>query len=392
MSDKYLSMREKINGFSFANLGIFSGFASSIISAVYSLILLDIFHNSATVGIYVSIYYAFALIIGLSSAEIFKRITKAKLFYACLLAAGILYFMMAFQIKPATFISLDFISLIPQILIGLLIPLFMADFSKDVGMEKLNGRYWLWVNIGALLAPMLAMTIADSFGIRTPFFAVSFMYIAGLFYFNRMKIIQQEKKIKTIDPNRTLRAVWRNTRLFFRRKAFVRAYLVLFGSYALVAMRVIYVPIIVVEQGFSKDILGLILTLGIIPYVILSEPLGRFAKKYGKKGFLLTGFLSFAVLSFCAVFAEGWSLLVIFVLWQISGALIEPLRDLLFFDAAKKEDRARFMGTFRTATSIPRFIAPLAGATMIFVFGATSAVWIISGLLALFTAVILLKK
>ena len=391
-ADKYLSMREKVSGFSFANLGIFSGFASSIIGAVYSLVLLDIFHNSAIVGVYVSIYYAFALIIGLFAGEIFKRISKARLFYVCLLFAGILYFMMAFSIKPATFISLDFLSAVPQVLIGLLIPLFMADFSKDIGMAKLNGRYWLWVNVGALVAPMLAVLIADSFGLRAPFFAAAAMYFAGLAVFSRMRIIQQDKKAKAINPNRTLKSVWRSTILFFRRPAFVRAYLVLFGAYALVAMRVIYVPIIVMEQGFSKDILGLILTLGIVPYVVLSQPMAWLAKKYGKKQWLLAGFLSFAVLAFCALFAQGWTLLVIFVLWQISGAFIEPLRDLLFFDAAKKEERARFMGIFRTASSIPRFIAPLLGAVAIFAFGATSAVWIITVFIALLASFVLLRK
>ena len=41
--EKYLSMRKNVTGFSFANLGLFTGFASSVVSAVYSLVLLGIF-------------------------------------------------------------------------------------------------------------------------------------------------------------------------------------------------------------------------------------------------------------------------------------------------------------------------------------------------------------
>ena len=32
--EKYLSMRQNVSGFSFANLGLFTGFGSSVVSAV----------------------------------------------------------------------------------------------------------------------------------------------------------------------------------------------------------------------------------------------------------------------------------------------------------------------------------------------------------------------
>ena len=42
----------------------------------------------------------------------------------------------------------------------------------------------------------------------------------------------------------------------------VRAYLVNFGFYALRALRLLYVPIIVIENGFSNETLGIILSIG----------------------------------------------------------------------------------------------------------------------------------
>ncbi|MCL2737528.1 MAG: MFS transporter [Alphaproteobacteria bacterium] len=392
MSDKYISMHQKLSGFSFANLGIFTGLASGIIGAVYSLVLLDILKNPALVGVYVSAYFAFAMAISLFAGEIFKRISKARLFYICLLAAAIIYAMMGFSIRPATFITLDFTGGIFQVLIGLLIPLFMADFSREVGMEKLNARYWFWINVGALIAPLLSLTVADYFGIRAPFFVVAVIYAIGLLVFSSMRIIQEDKKAAVIQARRTLRYLWRAVLVFFRRKSFARAYAVLFGNYAMVALRGIYVPIIVMENGFSKETLGLVLTLGIIPYVILSQPMGWLAKKYGKKLWLSIGFFSFAALAFWASVASGWTVLLIFVLWQIPGAFIEPLRDLLFFDAAKKEERARFMGIFRTASAIARIVIPMVAAIVIFAFGATSSVWIVAGIMAAATGLLLLKK
>ncbi|MDR1207605.1 MAG: MFS transporter [Rickettsiales bacterium] len=390
MADKYLSVRERVNGFSFANLGLFKGFSDGIINAVWALVLLDIFHNSATIGIYSSVYYVFFMLITLFSGELLKLSSKAKLLTFSLLSVAAMYFMMAFSVKPATFVALDFASAVPQMLVTSLLALFMVDFSKGVGMEKLNGRYVFWINMGALLAPILAMYMAKNFGIRTPFFAVALFNILGLLYFKWFGIIQPDKRIPKISTRRTMKSVWKTTIGYFRRRELVRAYMINFGQYALSAIRLLYVPIMVIEAGFSKDTLGLVLTAGIVPYIILAEPLGRIAKKTGINIWVALGFLSFAAFSFWASFATGRTLLWIFILWQISGALIEPLTDMFFFDAARGRDREKFFGIFKTVNRLPRFIVPMMGAFVIMLFGTTGSVWLLTGVIGILTGIFVL--
>ena len=391
MADKYLSIKKSVSGFSFANLGIFKGFGDGIINAIWALVLLDIFHNSAVVGIYSSVYYIFFMIITLFSGEILKLGSKAKLLYVSMLSVSVMYFMMAFSIKPATFIALDFLSAVPLMLIGSLLSLFMADFaSKSVGMERLNGRYVLWANAGALIAPVVAMYIASNFGIRTPFFAVALVNLLGLLYFKWFGIIQPDKKISKITPKRTIKSIWRTTVGYFRRRDLVRAYMINFGQYALSSLRLLYVPIMVIEAGFSKDTLGWVLTAGIIPYVVLAEPISRLAKRIGAGPLVALGFISFAAFSFWASFATGKTLLTIFILWQISGALIEPLTDIFFFNAAKGRDRERFFGIFKTVNRLPRFIVPIIGAGFIWFFGTTSSVWFLTCIIAVLTGLFIL--
>ena len=380
--DKYISIKKSISGFSFANLGLFKGFADGIINAILALVLLDIFKNSATVGLYSSVYFAFFMIITLFSGEMLKLSSKAKLLYVSLLSVSVMYFMMAFSIQPATFITLDFVSAVPLMLISSLISLFMADFSKDVGMERLNGRYVLWINAGALLAPVVAMYVAGQFGIRAPFLIVALFNIMALVYFKWFGIIQEDKKISKISPKKTMKSIWNTTVGYFKQRELVKAYVINFGQYAISALRVLYVPIMVIEAGFSKDVLGWVLTIGIIPYVLLSEPLGRLAKKTGIKIWVMLGFLSFAAFSIWASFASGWTLLTIFVLWQISGAMIEPLTDIFFFDAVHGKDRDKYFGIFKTVNRLPRFIVPIIGAGFIWFFGTTSSVWILTAIIA----------
>lgn len=390
--DKYISVRNSVSGFSFANLGLFTGFADGIYNAVYSLVLLEIFRNSAIVGIYVSIYAAFCMIVALFANELFRQFSKVKIFYFSMLMLAACYAMMSFSIRPSTFIILDYTTGIAITLVGVLIPLFMSDFSRGIGMAKLNARYHLWLNIGALFAPMIAVAIAGHFNNRAAFFASALIYLAGWAFFKYFRIVQEDKKIKPTDPRRTARALWKNTVAFFRRDGMTRAYLVNFGYYSLRAMRYLYVPIVVIENGFSKDTLGWVLTLGIIPYLVLSELMGKLVHKFGKKIWLISGFLSFAFFSVIATFASGITLLAMFVLWQISGALMESVHDLLFFDTAKKSEQTKFYGIFRTSVNLPNVIVPILGAAFITMFGTTSAVWAVTAIIGVLSVVVLVAK
>lgn len=390
--DRYVSMKKFVSGFSFANLGLFTGAGNGIYNAVYALVLLDIFQNSATVGIYVSIYSAFCMLISLFANELFRYFSKAKLFYFSLLMLAACYFMMSFSVKAGTFIALDYTSGIAFVLVSVLIPLFMSDFSKNIGMAKLNGRYHLWLNIGALFAPMIALFIAGQFGNRSAFFAAAVVYGLCFWVFKHFKIVQEEKKIRKVNPRKTIKALWRNTVSFFRHPGMLRAYTVNFCFYALVSMRILYVPIMVIEQGFSKDTLGLILTLGIIPYIIMSELMGRLVQRFGNRLWLSIGFLSFAGFSIWATFAGGWTLLIIFILWQISGALMESVHDLLFFDTAKKTEQTKYYGVFRTSGNLPNFIVPILAAACITLFGGTWAVWLVTAAIGILATVVLWSK
>lgn len=391
--DKYISINNKVSGFSFANLGLFTGFADGIYNAVYSLVILDIFRSSATVGVYVALYSAFCLIVGLFANEIFRRFSKVRMFYSALLMLVACYAMMSFSILPRTFIILDYTSGIASTLVVMLIPLFMSDFSRNIGMARLNARYHLWMNIGALFAPMVAVAIADYSGTnRSAFLASALIYLAGWGVFKYFSIVQEDKKIKPVNPRRTFKALWKNTVSFFQTSGMTRAYLVNFGYYSLRALRVLYVPIMVIEAGFTKDTLGWVLTLGIIPYLLLSETMGKLAKQYGNKIWLTLGFLSFAGLAAIATVATGYPLLMIFIAWQVSGALMESVHDLLFFDAAKKSQQTKFYGVFRTSANLPSVVVPAVAAGVISVFGATSAVWGISAVVGVLATVVLLSE
>ena len=213
--DKYISVKKNVNGFSFANLGLFTGFADGVYNAVYSLVLLEIFRSSATVGVYVAFYSLFCFVVGLFANEIFRQFSKVRVFYFVLIMLAVCYAMMSFSILPRTFIILDYTTGIAATLVGMLIPLFMSDFSKNIGMARLNARYHLWINVGALFAPMIAVVIANHFGNRAAFAASALIYLVAWGVFKYFKIVQQDKKIMPVNPRKTFRALWKNMLAFF---------------------------------------------------------------------------------------------------------------------------------------------------------------------------------
>ena len=79
--EKYISVGRNVSGFSFANLGLFTGFADGIYNAVYSLVILEIFRSSAIVGIYVAIYSVFCFFVGLDEKNSLSKIIFRLVFY-----------------------------------------------------------------------------------------------------------------------------------------------------------------------------------------------------------------------------------------------------------------------------------------------------------------------
>ena len=391
----YVSIKANVTGFSFANLGLFNGLGIGLVSAIYSLVLLEILGSATMVGLYSSVFNVFGLLIALTFGEVLRVFSKSKLLYVSLVAMIAVFFMMGFNIRAQTFIALDFFVLIPWTYVGALLPLFMADFAGKDGMAGLNGRYLTWMNVGALFAPMIAMSIADVTGLRSVFIVASFVYLLTLIMFRRYGIVELEKKIPKITPRKTFRSIWRETRIYFKKQDYVRAYIMTFGYFLVRTIRILFIPIVLIEYGFSKDVLGIVLTLGVIPYALLSEPIGRIARRFGPRitniGMAL-GFISFSACAFLLYFTSGFWMLALLVLLQIPGAVLEALHDLTFFDVAKNSDKSRFFGIFNTSKKLPRIFAPLFAALFIVVFNATSAVWLFSGIVAILSACAVLWK
>jgi MFS family permease len=379
-------------------MGIFYGFGNNAFYAVYSLILLEIFTGlgaaepSSAVGLYYSAMAIVAMAFTFLTGEIFRRFTKANVFYVSLMVTAICSFMMAFPIAPGTFIALDIFSNMFWILIGMAIPLFLADFAtKKMPLTKLNGRYHLWLNIGCLFSPMAAMWIAGMFGYRSALMLVAAVMLFGLLYYTNYKVQAMDKPQPKLNTKRTMKSVWRATKSYFSNAGLVRAYMANLGYRSLQWLRKIYIPIVVVGAGFSDGVLGWVLTLGIIPFIIFSELVAKWARRTGNRFWMIVGFVAFGAMSVAAVWADGYLLLILLIGMMFAQALQEPVHDLLFFDAVKKSDQSRLMGIYNTNQYVGQLLAPMMGAGAIMIFGTPNSVWGVTAIISLLCILMLIS-
>ncbi len=393
--EKYISVKNNINGYSFSNMGIFMGLAAGVYGASYSLVLLHMLNNnSAMVSIYVALYSLFCLTVSLIPNEVLRYFTKSQIFHFALLVVGIGYCMMGLSVKTGTFIALDYLTGLATVLAGILTPLFMSDFStKKVGMAQLRSRYNMWVNVGVFVGPMLAMYVAQMFdNFRLGFVIAGICYLVCWVDFKYFGIVQAEKKPIVPNIKRSFKSLARVIKVFFKKQKLKSSYVNSVFYFILANIRGIYVPIVMIERGFTATELGVVLSVGVLPYVFSNMFIVTLIRKFGKRNLMNFGLITFGIFSIWAIFASNFMLPLIFILWQISGAIMSPVRDLAFYDAVKKSERTKFLGIYSTANTFSRIVAPLICAGLIFVFKDTYYVWLFSAFVCVLSLIVFNRK
>lgn len=134
---------------------------------------------------------------------------------------------------------------------------------------------------------------------------------------------------------------------------------------------VIYLPLyLATELGFTWDVIGSIIAVGLFAYVLFEYPIGLLADKYiGEKEMMAAGFLVLAVssswISFMATApALGWMILMF--ISRIGGSLVEATTESYFFKHTSGTD-ANIMSFFRLTRPLAMLIGALLGsATLLY--------------------------
>jgi MFS family permease len=172
---------------------------------------------------------------------------------------------------------------------------------------------------------------------------------------------------------------------FLQRPRLRRVFVLAVGLELWWVVSSIYVPLAVVNLGFGADIVGGVVTGGIVPLVLLEVWVGRQAQRRGTRPYLIAGFLILglgAASSPLLGFSTGL-LLFMFAAVNVGAALIEPLTDAYFFESATLEEGSRFFGIYNASAPMAGLVGPLIGGVVLMAGLGLNGVWVATALLML---------
>lgn len=158
----------------------------------------------------------------------------------------------------------------------------------------------------------------------------------------------------------------------------------------------IYLPVYLHQhQNMDWSMIGILFALVMLPFIILSKPLGDFLDTSGRnKEILMAGFIMMALGVFATglIVSSSWILwLGILMLGRIGATCVRVVTESYFFDHVDKKDEG-LMSVFRDIDPLATILIPFMATLLLAYTGASVSVVFIASALILLTGVFLSSK
>lgn len=122
------------------------------------------------------------------------------------------------------------------------------------------------------------------------------------------------------------------------------------------------IPSVVAQIG-GMDVFSWVFSIYLLTSTIFIPVFGKLADQYGKKPFLLIGFLTFVVASALSANAESmWQLITFRALQGLGAAPLMPIAFSMIFQLVKPEKQGKMQALFALVNGLSLILGPLVGA------------------------------
>jgi MFS family permease len=246
------------------------------------------------------------------------------------------------------------------------IDIFLEHFTSNKNTGGVRGFFLTSLNLAFVFGPMVAsFLISGSANLGIVYvwgFILSVLVmIMAYFFFKKFEDPHYEKS----DLIHTLGFVLLNKNL---RKIFSANLILRFFF----SWMVIYTPIFMHDViGFSYSDIGIIIGIGLIPFVLLEIPLGKIAdSKLGEKEILTAGFLIASAATLIIIFLPSpilWVWAVVLFMTRVGAAMIEVMTETYLFKKIDADD-INVMGLYRAVRPFAYVISPIIASIMLVFF------------------------
>ncbi len=262
-------------------------------------------------------------------------------------STAIVAFVVFMTLNPLLYLSIDIFS---ESLIG--------NNEETTGSKR--GLALALMSLAAMTGPLaLSVIVGDNDANLYRTYLVS----AGVFLIFIFTIIFKFKSFH--DPKYREIQVLGAIQSFWQEKDVRNVFLAHFTMQIFFAWMIIYFPLyLATEIGFTWDIIGYIIAVGLFAYVLVEYPVGIIADKWlGEKEMMASGFLILAVtsswISFMAT-APVIAWMVLMFINRVGASLVEATTEGYFFKHTKGTD-ANIMSFFRLTRPLATVIGSLTG-------------------------------
>lgn len=335
-----------------------AGFLFSITIALTSYI------NSSFLENYINTYYISILyvlssvvtIIGLLQIpKILERLGNRRTTFWLSLILFFSLLLLSTGNNKFTVISAFILYWVSASLIIATLDIFVEDFSKSSMIGRFRGFYLSITSMAWVIAQIIFGNIIGQSSFKSIYIlSALFMLLTSIifiFFLHNFK-----------DPKYKETPILKTIKLFIQNKNISKIYFIDLVIKFFYAWMVIYTPIYLHQYlFFSWEQIGFIFAIMLLPFVVLSFPLGILSDKIGEKKIMTIGLfiMSISTLLIPLITQPRVFLFAIVLLCtRIGAASAEAMAESYFFKTVTKKD-ADDISFFRNASPLSYIIAPL---------------------------------
>ncbi len=258
--------------------------------------------------------------------------------------------------------------------------LYILDHVSRTEYTRAEPLRLMYAGVAWMTGPVLGAWLAETVGIWATYALSSASAVVCLAYFWHLRL--RDTETLTVFQGRSPNPLQHFAR-FLQQPRLVFAWVVATGRYVWWVMFFVYVPIYVVEAGYSTVVAGALLSAG-TGFLLLLPLFGRVVRRFGIRTVLRGGFLFAGVLTASAALLAEWPVLAISALMASTLAMIslDAVANLPFMLLVRRGERTEMTTVYSTYRDCGEICAP-AFFSVVLLFAALPAVFAASGALML---------
>ena len=351
----------EINSLAYINLLV--SLATAAVATIWALYINSFTNSAIATGLISGFLTIVSIVAYFAFVPLLEKIDKANLFAFSLFLIAISYLIFSINNSFAILIIISIIMTSLYSLRTASLGIMIKDKSNTKEISKNEGLMFTFINIGWVIAPLVAGYIAEKYNFYAVFDISALLILIALIFFRKSGINDNIIK-RHINAN-----FKKNFKEFFRKKERTISYFINGVSTSWWILIYLFVPLYMVEYGFSEKHLGLFFFCVGIPLILCEYYFSKLAGKNGFKKMFRIGFLFVAVTAFLAFFAPNiYISLLLIIIASFGMAMIEPIAQAYFLSITNNSEMSRFYGPFSTSRDIFELLAKIIPSLALIIF------------------------